>query len=171
MKEIISQILIRQYQYNKEKLQEFKKELESKAGSLEKAGHEEEGGFGGFGGSTAKKSVANTSANDAASAVNDSNLKNLKLEGFKPLWHNKDMMSPLMQKKAQAEEIRLIKEKTNSISKIQNFYKFHLFRLVFEQQQLLKRINEKVSLFNAELNILRHEKGMVSILNKNIDLR
>ena len=85
-------------------MQEFKKELESKTGSLDKAGHEDEGGFGSFGGSSTaqKKTIINEVANSSA----DSNSMSLKLENARPLWHNKDVMSPLMKKKAQAEEFK-----------------------------------------------------------------
>ncbi|CAF0711556.1 unnamed protein product [Brachionus calyciflorus] len=131
----------KKYEYTREKLIEFKKELESK----QNKSHEEDGSGGGFGGFS--------SSNNAPSAQKKielkSNDKKSKLEGLKPLWHNKDTMSNLMKQQAQAKEIRL-----------------H-----YEQKQILKSIEEKIRLFDAELKVLRHDKARVSIYMKNADLR
>lgn len=129
---------------------EFKKEYETKSTSMTSGGHEEEGGgFGGFGaGASAPKKVTQTdsiSAND----TNQGQLLTQRLAGLKPLWHNKDKMSTLMIQNAKIVEVRLI----------------------FEQKQILQRICEKISIFDGELKLLRHERSQVAKVLKNIDLR
>jgi hypothetical protein len=42
---------------------------------------------------------------------------------------------------------------------------------MFEQKQLIKRIEEKILLFDAELKVLRHEKARIAVFMKNADLR
>ena len=119
----------RKYEYTREKLVEFKKELEAKA-AKKSGGDEEGGGFGGgFGGGggaakshSAKKFSDQQKSKDAANKVSN-------LVGLKPLWTNIDSMSPLMKQTVRGTEIKL----------------------VFEQKQLLKNIQERIELFDAEL--------------------
>jgi cilia- and flagella-associated protein 44 len=140
----------RKLEYNREKIIEFKKELETKSTSMSSPGHEEDaGGFGGFGAgaSTAKKA---TQADANVASDNDqAQSKAQRLAGLKPLWHNKEKMSSLMMQNAKIVEVRLN----------------------FEQKQILQRIHEKISIFDGELKILRHERSQVAKVLKNIDLR
>ncbi len=45
------------------------------------------------------------------------------------------------------------------------------FRLLYERDQLFKRIQEMLKNFDAELRVLRHEKFKMDIDLKNADLR
>lgn len=99
-------VLLRQLEYNKEKLIEFKKEMEAKAGSLEKAGNEDEGGLGGFASGAAAPKKQAVLTETVATASSDNSAKTQKFDNLKPLWHNREMMSSLIQKKAQIEEIK-----------------------------------------------------------------
>lgn len=44
-------------------------------------------------------------------------------------------------------------------------------RLHYEQKQIMKSIEEKIQLFDAELKVLRHDKARISIYMKKADLR
>ena len=95
----------RKYEYTREKLIEFKKEVESK--SFNQKSNEEEGGggFGGFGGNkAAPKSASHQSENNSSEAVAMRTQNNL--EGIKPLWHNKDIMTKQMQQTVLVKEAK-----------------------------------------------------------------
>jgi hypothetical protein len=101
----------RKYEYNKEKLQEFKAKIESKSYNAN-ANKEEEnnaGGFGGFGGSNQAPNSANIkkqSTNSHASDHSQIDTKTLPhLEGVKQLWQ-KDHMSKLMQQTLKTQEVK-----------------------------------------------------------------
>ncbi|RNA43265.1 cilia- and flagella-associated 44-like [Brachionus plicatilis] len=126
------------YEHTREKLIEFKKELETRQN---KSNDEESGsgGFGGFGGTAQVKKIDTKHVEK----------RSTNFDGLKKLWHNKETMSSLMKQSAQAKEIRL-----------------H-----YEQKQLIKSIEEKIQLFDAELKVLRHDKARISIYMKKADLR
>lgn len=44
-------------------------------------------------------------------------------------------------------------------------------RLMFEQKELYKSIEEKMRMFDAELKMLRHDRARIAIFMKNADLR
>lgn len=93
---------LRKYEYTREKLVEFKKEVESKAFQQK----EEEGGgggFGGFGGNKAAPKSASQHTENASSETVALRTQN-NLEGVKPLWQNKDIMTKQM------KQIVLVKE-------------------------------------------------------------
>lgn len=95
-------IFIRKYEFTKEKLLEFKKELEAKQLTGNKSNEEEGGGFGGFGGAAAAKNKPLKDASlDQNRAVNPA-----LLEGLKPLWQNEEIMSDLMKKTVKAKELK-----------------------------------------------------------------
>jgi hypothetical protein len=127
---------------------DFKKELDQKAAGNQK--EEEGGGFGGGfgGGNNAGKSTSAKKHMDQLKSNEEANRLAI-MEGLKPLWHNKEFMSPVMKQIVLANEIKL----------------------KFEQRQLMKMIEEKVKLFDAELKVIRHEKARISIFMKNADLR
>lgn len=106
------------------------------------------GGFGGFGGG-AKPSSGNKRAQDQLLAEQANKLTQANLEGLKPLWTNKEIMSKTMQQIAKAKEIAL----------------------QYELDHILKAIDEKVRLFDAELKVLRHEKAKIAVFMKKSDLR
>lgn len=45
------------------------------------------------------------------------------------------------------------------------------YRLIYEQDRLIKRIEELLLNFDAELRLLRHDKFKLDIVMKNADLR
>ena len=126
---------------------EFKKELESKL--LTQKTEDDSGGFGGFGAGAAKPTSGNKKANEQAQVDQAFKLTQANLEGLKPLWTNKEIMSITMQQILKAKEIAL----------------------KHEMSQIIKSISEKIKLFDAELKVLRHEKARLSIFMKDADLR
>lgn len=139
------------YEVTKEKLLEFKKEVESKIGGVGKSSEESGGGFGGFSSSPNKPPSAakNATVGDGSMTAQDSFLKSQIMDGLKPIWQNKNSMSRILIEETKAKEIRL----------------------THEFKQLYKKIEEKVLLFDAELRVLRHEKGKIAVFMKNADLR
>lgn len=142
------------YEVTKEKLLEFKKEVESKIVSGAGKSSQEEAGSGGFGGFSSNSSPnkppsAAKNAADGSMTAQDSFLKSQILDGLKPIWQHKSTMSRFLIEETRAKEIRL----------------------TFEFKQLYKKIEEKVLMFDAELRVLRHEKGKLAVFMKNADLR
>lgn len=107
------------------------------------------GGFGGgFGGGNAGGKSSSAKKFSADQRNKDKTKKN-NLEDLKPLWANKESMTPLMIRTVKAKEIKL----------------------KFEQQQLLQTITGRINVFDSELKVLRHEKSRISVIMKNADLR
>ena len=93
----------KKYEYTKERLLEFKKELESKSASSNKT-EEDGGGLGGFGSGGNKPGSAKRAEPTQAEIA----AKTAHLESLQPLWQNREAMSPSLQKINQAKEIRLL---------------------------------------------------------------
>lgn len=127
---------------------EFKKDLESKTLTSQKT-EDDSSGFGGFGAGAAKPNSGTRKAVEQAQADQTNKLTQANLEGLKPLWTNKEIMSITMQQIVKAKEIGL----------------------QYEMSQIVKTINEKIKLFDAELRVLRHEKAKLGIFMKHADLR
>ena len=92
----------RKYEYTREKLVEFKKEIESKT-FQQKEAEGDGGGFGGFGGNKAAPKSATQHTEHASSEAVALRTQN-NLEGVKPIWQNKDIMTKKM------KQIVLVKE-------------------------------------------------------------
>ena len=100
----IEEVPEKKYEYTKEKLLEFKKELESKAANSNK--HDDDGGgFGGFGAGAAKPNSAKKSEQ---AQIESATSKSSHLESVRPLWHDKESMSLTLRQVTQAKEIKLI---------------------------------------------------------------
>jgi hypothetical protein len=146
-------------------LTEFKKSIDARGNVIAKASEESAGGFGGFGGaassnkpSSASKTSGGSStsggaasSDSSASAAQNENSSRSSgiLDGLKPIWLNKAAMSKVLIEQTKAKETRLL----------------------FEMNQLMRNIEEKISLFDAELRVLRHEKAKIAVYMKNADLR
>ncbi|KAK6165219.1 hypothetical protein SNE40_023570 [Patella caerulea] len=142
-------------EYTRETLLKFKKEkerddLHKKTGGGESSGFG--GGFGGMGGDkhhtpspplVGQKSslMSGISKTESSSHQMVQDKEIIMTEEVEP--------SPLELQLKQVEEIRL----------------------VYEQDRLLKRIDELLKTFDAELRLLRHDKFKMDILMKNADLR
>ncbi len=86
----------RKYEYTKDRLIEFKKELETKSNKASMSS-EDDGNFGGF------NNNSNVPGKKSATTRDDAN----KLfDGLKPLWENKDNLTEFMKQTLKAEEIR-----------------------------------------------------------------
>lgn len=91
-------IFKRKYEYTRERLIEFKKELENKSNKTSLSS-EDDGHFGGG----FNNNNANVPGKKSATNRDDAN----KLfDGLKPLWENKDNLSNFMKQTLKAEEIR-----------------------------------------------------------------
>lgn len=105
--------MIRKYEYTRDQLIEFKKETELRAKAS--ASQEEEsqqqqqqssglGALGGF--SAAPMQTAASTKKSVESFGGVESKTGSILEGLKPIWNNKETMSPLMRQIVQAKEIR-----------------------------------------------------------------
>lgn len=109
MRMIIIYDLIRKYEYTRDQLVEFKKELEIKAkGPEEDNSGQQSSGLGALGGfSAAPVQVTSVKkSSDGSSSDSSRTTSTSVIEGLRPIWQNKDSMSPLMKQVVQAQEIR-----------------------------------------------------------------
>ena len=100
-------------------------------------------GFSNFGSS--KKATSTVGPSSKAGGLQSPHAA----DGLRPIWHNKAHMSELMRQTTEVKETRLR----------------------HEQAQLVKIIEHKTRLFDAELKVLRHEKAKLAVFMKNADLR
>ena len=95
-----------------------------------KEGEEDGGGFGGgFGGGGAAGKSQSAKKHSDQQKNSEEAKKIANLSGLKPLWANKESMTSLMKKTVKSNEIKLR----------------------FEQNRLVRDLQEKIEIFNAEL--------------------
>ncbi|XP_069115004.1 cilia- and flagella-associated protein 44-like isoform X2 [Argopecten irradians] len=132
-------------EYTRETLLAFKREKEEAAAAAKGGGA---GGFGGFGGgSDDKKGGGRPSPTPGQKHIAVSS-DGSKASGI-DIPEGEGELSPLEQQMKVAEEIMML----------------------YNQDHLLKRIEELLKDFDAELRLLRHEKFKLDIVMKNADLR
>jgi hypothetical protein len=95
------------FEASKEKITEFQKEVEAKPNLMEgylfDDGSSQANSFGNDR-AAPKKQTEQQLANAALDPAQLSFLQ--RVENLKPLWHNKELMSPIMVKRAKLEEIK-----------------------------------------------------------------
>lgn len=100
---------LRKYEYTRDQLVEFKKEIELKSkGSEEENSGQQSSGLGALGGFSAApvQTAAIKKSSDGSSSDSSRTTPSSIVEGLRPIWQNKDSMSPLMKQVVQAQEIR-----------------------------------------------------------------
>ncbi|XP_021372219.1 cilia- and flagella-associated protein 44-like isoform X2 [Mizuhopecten yessoensis] len=132
-------------EYTRETLVAFKKEKDEAAAAKKGGGA---GGFGGFGGGSDDKKGGRPSPTPGQKhAASSSDVS--KGKSSEDVTEGEPELSPLEQQMMVAEEIMML----------------------YNQDYLLKKIDELLSDFDAELRLLRHDKFRLDIVMKNADLR
>ncbi|KAK3588814.1 hypothetical protein CHS0354_028462 [Potamilus streckersoni] len=141
-------------EYTRESLLTFKKEMKEKKASVAKG--DDSGGFGGFGGfGGAEKQAAKQEPALSASPP--------------PVQKQSTTISQPLTGEA-AKETETVEDEELSPLELQ-IKQMEEIRLSYEQDRLLKTIDELLQNFDAELHLLRHDKFKLDIVMKNADLR
>ncbi|XP_068733143.1 cilia- and flagella-associated protein 44-like isoform X1 [Montipora capricornis] len=154
-------------EYTRERLLEFKKQLDEKVGE----GHSDEhgggfGGFGGFGGGGTEPSKHVPHGNKPGTQPRDRSISSVSVHSS---GRPKSSLSTLTDKGTPEPPIEEVSEEPSPLE--QQLQYEEQMRLQYEQDVLIDKINNTLEKFDADLRYLRHEKMHLEIAVKCADLR